>query len=124
MADIYWPAVTDDPLREGYSWQLSETLAVAQTGSGQERVAASLSGADVVMTAGYPMSKWQFEGVWLPWWLAKRQAGGCENGTPFWLRCPELRRPLLWARKHGEAMRHERDGLGKIVWLTLIGRLT
>lgn len=122
MAEIYWPAgVADDPLQEGLQYGLRENGASAKTDSGQDRLAPRFSAADFEISAGYPMSGFQFKGLWLPWWQGAPSSGGCLNGTvAFWLRDPITRIPFKWTRIFGEKMRPERDGLGFIVWLSLL----
>jgi hypothetical protein len=131
MADtwnIHWPAgVPDDPLQDGLSLRLLENGRYAVTESGQERAAPVNVGVAWEMTAGFPMSAEQFEGLWLPWWTAHARDGGCANGViPFWLRHPVpqgiMRVPWRWYRMQGQPMRPERDGSGRIVWLSLRSR--
>jgi hypothetical protein len=127
MAEIYWPSgVGDDPLRDQIDWQPAENGTYMPTLSAQLRSAPASIGISVNMTAAYPMSDHQFNALWLPWWLARKTAGGCNNGThAFWLRDPVdrssgVRKPYRWIRQQGQAMRPARDGLGWIITLPLM----
>jgi hypothetical protein len=127
MAEIYWPAgVGDDPLRDSIDWQPQDNGAYQDTASSQQRSAPNSIGISVHLTAAYPMSDHQFNGLWLPWWWAKKSAGGCFNGThAFWLRDPidrssGVRKPYRFVRQKGQNMRPVRDGLGWIVTLPLM----
>lgn len=126
MAEIYWPAgVGDDPLKAP-SWEPVENGVEFTVGAGQFRGAPRNVGVAVNMTGIYPMSEHQYFGLWLPWWLARKSAGGCENGrVAFWLRDPidrsgGVRKPYRWVRQPGQAMRPTRDGEGWLISLPLL----
>ena len=122
MDDIYFPGgLSDDPLLEGLQWTPRENGDFAQTDSGQPRGGARHSGVDIDMVAGYAMTRYQFNGIFLPWWLGRKRNGGCDNGaSAFWMRDPFERLPFLWQRQQGQAMRPQADGTGFVVWLSLM----
>ncbi len=121
MADLFWPGgVPDDPLLEGLNWRILGTGQSFATESGDLMTGPGGLGTIVTMTPTYPMSNHQFNGLFLPWWLAPRKQGGCDNGMhAFWLRDPMDRKPWQWIRQPDADMRPERDGLGWLVMLPL-----
>ncbi len=129
MAELFWPAgVPDDPLAETLIWAPVETGLYFSTGPGRVRAAPFDTGVAVNMTADYPMSDYQFNALFLPWWLGPAASGGCANGVlPFWLRDPihrdarGLRLPWKWMRQeNGGLATPKRDGAGWIITLALM----
>lgn len=121
MADIFWPGgVPDEPLAEGISLTPLESGTSFDTESGDVMTGPGGLGFVFTLTATYPMSHHQCQGLWLPWWMARSRDGGCDNGmSAFWLRQPYSRVPWQWIRRPQEQVRFERDGLGWLVTLPL-----
>ncbi len=126
MAEVYWPAgIPDDPLQYP-AWEPVDNGAYFNTGSGNVRVSEANFGVAINMTADYPMTDYQFNGVWLPWWFARKVNGGCSQGTAaFWMRdpiqrTPYFRKPFRWIRQQGQNMKPRRDGRSWIITLPLM----
>ena len=122
MAEIFWCAgVGDDPLLESLNWVPIENGAYVETSSNQQRSAPRDVGLGVLVSGDYPMSDHQFKALWLPWWMARKRDGGCDNGaTPFWMRDPIDRKPYLFRRQKDQAMQPVRDGVGWVIGLSLM----
>jgi hypothetical protein len=125
VAEIFWPAgVPDDPLKFP-TWEPIDNGLYFSTTSGNDRMAENNFGVAINMLADYPMTDYQFNGLWLPWWFARKINGGCSMGTSaFWLRdpiqrMPYVRKPFRWTRQQGQNMKPTRDGLSWIVNLPL-----
>ena len=103
------------------TWEPLENGASAETGSGQIRVAPRNSGVMIRLRPIYPMSDWQFKGIWRPWWFSMPEQGGPSNGTfRFWLRDPIDLKPQRHIRDPGQAIDAKRDGLSWLVMLPLL----
>ena len=122
MAEIYWPVgVEDDPL-VGVSVTPVENAESFEPREGQFRMAPVNLGQSVLMTATFPMSWSQFNGIWWPWWMNRKTLGGADNGAvAFWLRDPFTLKPMRWIRQPKQQIRIEQDGaIGRLITLPLV----
>jgi hypothetical protein len=121
MAELFWPSgVGDDPLKDSVQVTYPENGEYFASRPGDQRGAPVLLGKTHLLSATYPMSQHQFHGLWLPWWMARKIHGGCDQGVcAFWLREPWTRVPTRYVRQQDQSMQPVQDGLGYLVTLAL-----
>jgi hypothetical protein len=120
LVDIYFPAgVNDAPLRPLEQYEFVENGQWFNADGGFRAAPRAIS-LEMLVTATYPMSHTQFTLVFLPWWQARKTAGGADNGmVPFWMRDPITRVPFRFMRQEGQVMKPDRDGWDWLVRLPL-----